>query len=52
MPPIILFALGAIAAGAIIHRAVKELRGVNEQLDRVQEGRAIEPDGATQKRNG
>jgi hypothetical protein len=46
MPPIVLFALGALAAGAIVHRRI------NAELDRVKEGRAIEPDGLPQKATG
>jgi hypothetical protein len=42
-PPIIVLALGALAAGAIIHRVVKEVRRMNAELDRVKTGRAIDP---------
>jgi hypothetical protein len=38
MPPI-----GAFAAGAILHRAMKEVRRMNAELDRVNTGRAIDP---------
>jgi hypothetical protein len=43
MPPIVVLALGALAAGAIIHRVVKEVRRINAELDRVKTGRAIDP---------
>jgi hypothetical protein len=43
MPPIIFIALGALAAGAIVHRVVKEVRRINAELDRVKKGRAIDP---------
>jgi hypothetical protein len=43
MPPIIVLALGALAAGAIVHRVVKEVRRINAELDRVKTGRAIDP---------
>jgi hypothetical protein len=43
MPPIVVLALGALAAGAIVHRVVKEVRRMNAELDRVKKGRAIEP---------
>ena len=38
MPPIIVLALGALAAGAIVHRVVKELRRINAELDRGKRG--------------
>jgi len=38
MPPI-----RAFAAGAILHRAMKEVRRMNAELDRVNTGRAIAP---------
>jgi len=41
MPPI-----GAFAAGAILHRAMKEVRRMNAELDRVNTGRAIDPPNA------
>lgn len=43
MPPIVLLALGAFAAGAIVHRVIKEVRRINTELDRVKTGRAIDP---------
>ena len=43
MPPIIVLALGALAAGAIVHRVVKEVRHINAELDRVKTRRAIGP---------
>jgi hypothetical protein len=43
MPPIIVLALGALAAGAIVHRVVKEARHINAELDRVKTRRAIDP---------
>ncbi|HZN29258.1 MAG TPA: hypothetical protein VFB88_07820 [Xanthobacteraceae bacterium] len=43
MPPIIVLALGALAAGAIVHRVVKEVRSINAELDRAKTGRAIDP---------
>jgi hypothetical protein len=52
MPPIIVLALGAFAAGTIVHRVIKEVRRINAELDRVETGRAIDPvnqDGASQK---
>src|SRR5262245_121546 len=49
MPPIVVLALGALAAGALIHRAVKEMRRINSELDRVKEGRAIDRDGLSEK---
>jgi hypothetical protein len=55
MPPIIVLALGAFAAGAIVHRVVKEVRRINAELDRVKTGRAIDSvsqDGVSQKQRG
>jgi hypothetical protein len=43
MPPIIVLAAGAFAAGAIVHRLIKEVRRINSELDRVKTGRAIDP---------
>ena len=43
MPPIVVLALGALAAGAIIRRVVKEVRRMNAELDRVKTGHAIDP---------
>jgi hypothetical protein len=42
MPPIIVLALGALAAGAIVHRVMKEVRRINAELDRAKTGRAID----------
>jgi hypothetical protein len=49
MPPIVVLALGVLATGALIHRAVKEMRRINAELDRVKEGRAIDRDGLSDK---
>ena len=35
MPPIIVLGLGALAAGAIVHRVLKEVRRINAELERV-----------------
>jgi len=43
MPPIIVLAPGALAAGAIVSRVVKEVRRINSELDRAKTGRAIDP---------
>jgi hypothetical protein len=34
MPPIVVLALGALAAGAIVRRVVKEVRRMNAELAR------------------
>jgi hypothetical protein len=44
MPPIVLFALGALAAGAIVHRRI------NAELDRVKEGAPLSPMACLKKR--
>ncbi|MET0723214.1 MAG: hypothetical protein ABWY64_20665 [Tardiphaga sp.] len=41
--PLIKFALGALGAGAIVHWAVKEVRRINEELDRVKRASSIDP---------
>jgi hypothetical protein len=51
MPPIVVLALGALAAGALIHRAVKEMRRINAELDRVKEGRAMTATACLKKRH-
>jgi hypothetical protein len=35
IPPLVKFALGALGAGAIAHWVVKEVRRINEELDRM-----------------
>jgi len=55
MPPIIVLAAGAFAAGAIVHRLIKEVRRINSELDRVKTGRAIDPvsqNRVSQKQHG
>ena len=42
MPPIVVLALGALAAGAIVRRVMKEVRRMNAELDRVKTGHAID----------
>ena len=48
MPPIVIptvikFALGALGAGAIITWVVKEVRRINEEIDRVKAAATIDP---------
>jgi hypothetical protein len=43
MPHIIVLAVGALAAGAIVRRVVKEVGHINAEMDRVKTRRAIEP---------
>ena len=50
MPPIVVLALGALAAGALIHRAVKEMRRINAELDRVKEGAPLTATACLKKR--
>jgi hypothetical protein len=47
MPPFILsplvkLAIGALAGGAVVHWVVKEVRRINQELDRVKKGAAID----------
>jgi hypothetical protein len=41
--PLIKLALGALGAGALVHWAVKEVRRINEELDRVKKASSIDP---------
>ena len=41
--PLIKLAFGALGAGAIVHWAVKEVRRINEELDRVKRASTIDP---------
>jgi hypothetical protein len=48
MPPIavpaaVKLALGAIGAAAVVHWVVKEVRRINEELDRLKAATTIEP---------
>jgi hypothetical protein len=48
MPPIAIpaavkFALGAIGAAAVVHWVVKEVRRINEELDRLKAAAMVEP---------
>jgi hypothetical protein len=48
MPPIVIptvakLVLGALGAGAVIHWVVKEVRRINEELDRVKAAATIDP---------
>jgi hypothetical protein len=48
MPPIAIpaavkFVLGAVGAAAIVHWVVKEVRRINEELDRLKAVPAVEP---------
>jgi hypothetical protein len=41
--PLIKLAFGALGAGAIVHWAVKEVRRINDDLDRVRRASTIDP---------
>jgi hypothetical protein len=41
--PLIKLAFGALGAGAIVHWAVKEVRRINDDLDRVKRASTIDP---------
>ena len=43
IPPLVKLALGMLAAGAIIHWVVKEVRRINIELERVRTATAIDP---------
>ncbi|MGA7489170.1 MAG: hypothetical protein WBW74_19780 [Xanthobacteraceae bacterium] len=41
--PLIKVALGVLGAGAVVHWAVKEVRRINQELERVKTASAIDP---------
>jgi len=43
IPAIVKFALGAVGAAAVVHWVVKEVRRVNDQLDRMRAAATAEP---------
>ena len=48
MPPVLItplakIAIGVLGAGAVIHWAVKEVRRINEELDRVRSTPTVDP---------
>jgi len=43
IPAIVKVALGAIGAAAVVHWVVKEVRRINEELDRVRAPATVEP---------
>ncbi len=48
MPPIVIpqlvrFTLGALGAAAVVHWVVKEMRRINQDLDRAETAEAIDP---------
>jgi hypothetical protein len=43
VPVVIKIALGALGAAAIVHWVVKEVRRINEELDRVRAAAAADP---------
>jgi len=42
-PAVVKFALGAVGAAAVVHWVVKEVRRVNDELDRVRSPATAEP---------
>jgi hypothetical protein len=42
IPPLARIALGALGAGAAIHWIVKEVRRINEEIDRVKSATAVD----------
>lgn len=43
IPPVVKIAFSALGAAAVVHWVVKEARRINEELDRVKKGPAVEP---------
>jgi hypothetical protein len=45
IPPLVKLTLGVLGAGAIVTWVVKEMRRMNQELDRVKAGTALDPPG-------
>ena len=43
IPPLVKMALGAAGAAAIVHWVVKEVRRINEEIERVKAASSIDP---------
>ena len=43
VPPLLKVALGVLGAAAVLHWVVKEVRRINEEIDRVKAASAIDP---------
>jgi hypothetical protein len=43
IPAVVKLALGAIGAAAVVHWVVKEVRRINEELDRLKTAPVVEP---------
>ena len=43
IPAVVKLALGALGAAAVVHWVVKEVRRINEELDRLKAAPVIEP---------
>jgi hypothetical protein len=43
IPSVVKFAVGALGAGVIVHWVVKELRHINDELDRAAKATSIDP---------
>jgi hypothetical protein len=44
IPPLVKITLGALGAAAVVHWVVKEVRRINDELDRVRAATTIDPD--------
>jgi hypothetical protein len=45
IPPLVKLTLGVLGAGALVTWVVKEVRRINQELDRVKAGTALDPVG-------
>jgi hypothetical protein len=43
IPSVVKFAVGALGAGVIVHSMMKEIRRINDELDRAAKGASIDP---------
>ena len=43
VPPLLKVALGVLGAAAVLHWVVKEVRRINEEIDRVKAASSIDP---------
>ena len=51
IPSVVKFAVGALGVGVIVHSVMKEIRRINDELDRAAKGASIDPPGKTLRRD-
>ena len=50
-PSVVKFAVGALGVGVIVHSVMKEIRRINDELDRAAKGASIDPPRKTLRRD-